>query len=63
VNLKKLIQPLYDGTWHQFDDLSAETNIDKGTILIIVDSLRDYGILELSKDHEAVKLDDEFLKL
>jgi hypothetical protein len=63
VNLKKLLKPLYDGTWHQFDDLSAQTKIDKNTVLIVVDSLKDYGILELSKDHEAVKLDDGFLKL
>jgi DNA-binding IclR family transcriptional regulator len=52
-----------DGAWHKFDDLSAQTKLDKNTIIEITNFLRDYGFIEISKTGEAAKLDDSYIKL
>jgi hypothetical protein len=52
-----------DGDWHNFEDLSAQTKIDKDTVIKIANILQDYGFIEISKTGEAAKLDDSYRKL
>jgi hypothetical protein len=63
MEIKKLLRPLSDGEWHQLEDLSTETKISRVEVLMVADSLRGFGFLELNLDKTAVKLSDDFLKL
>jgi len=63
VNIQKILRPLYDGQWHQFDELTVKTKVNKEAILEIADSLEYYGFTELSKDKQAVRLREDFLHL
>jgi len=63
MKLKILLKPLSDGDWHNFDDLSAQTHLEKKTILEVTNFLREYGLVEISEGGEAAKLDKHYLEL
>jgi hypothetical protein len=63
MNILKILKPLYDGQWHQFDELTDKTILKKEIIVEIADSLEHYGFTELSKDKQAVRFKEDFLHL
>ena len=63
VNLMIVLKTLSDGNWHKFDDLTAETKLEKDTVLRVVNFFRDYGFIEISMGGEAAKLDKDYLAL
>jgi hypothetical protein len=63
VNITIILKTLSDGNWHNFDDLPAETKLEKETVLRIANFFRDYGFIEISNGGEAAKLDQDYLKL
>jgi len=58
-----LLETLSDGRWHKFDDLEAETNLERDIMLNIVNFFRDYGFIEISMGGEAAKIDKDYLLL
>jgi hypothetical protein len=58
-----LLKPLSDGDWHNLDELSTQTHLEKKTILEVTTFLEEYGIAELNQNRDAAKLDSHFLKL
>ena len=63
MNITIILKTLSDGNWHKFDDLPAETKLDKETVLRIANFFRDFGFIEISNGGEAAKLDQDYLKL
>jgi|WetSurMetagenome_2_1015567.scaffolds.fasta_scaffold438546_2 hypothetical protein len=63
MNILKILKPLNDGQWHQFDELTDKTILKKEIIVEIADSLEHYGFTELSKDKQAVRFKEDFLHL
>ena len=62
-NVDIVLETLSDGTWHRFDELEAETKLEKETMLRIVNFFRDFGFIEISMGGEAAKLDKDYLVL
>ena len=63
VNINIILKTLSDGNWHRFDDLPAETKLDKETVLRIANFFREFGFIEISMGGEAAKLDKDYLEL
>ncbi len=63
MEIKRILRPLSDGKWHQLEDLSNKTNIDRQTIYLVANSLKDFGFIEINSDKTAVKLTESFLRL
>ncbi len=63
MEITRLLRPLSNGKWHQFDEISTQTKIDKQKVVLIANSLKDYGFLEINTEKNAVKLSDDFQKL
>ncbi len=63
VNIQRILRPLYDGQWHKLDDLTVKTKVNKEVVLEIANSLEHYGLTELSKDKQAVRLKEDFIHL
>jgi DNA-binding IclR family transcriptional regulator len=63
VHYKLILNTLSDGAWHKFDELSAETQLEKDTVLKIVNLLKDFGFVEIDLKSEEAKLDNYYKNL
>jgi hypothetical protein len=63
LDTRVVLKSLSDGNWHKIEDLEAETEMEKETLLRIVNFFRDYQFVEISVGGEAAKLDKDYIKL
>ena len=63
LNTRRVTKALSDGGWHRIEELEAETELYRETLLRVVNFLRDYGFAEISVGGEAAKLDKDYLNI
>jgi len=63
MEINLVLEDLSDKKWHQLDDLTSETHLDKEHVLKIVNFFREFGFIEISASGEHVKLDKDYIDL
>jgi hypothetical protein len=63
MEINVVLEDLSDKKWHQLDELTSETHIDKEHVLKIVNFFREFGFIEISASGEHVKLDKDYVDL
>ena len=63
MKIDNILNCLNDKEWHQLDDLTDETKIEKEQVLKIVNFFRDFGFIEISMSGNHVKIDKDYVGL
>lgn len=61
MQIKEVLNRLTDQTWHNLDELSSVTHLDKEKTAKILAFFKEYGFVELSG--EKVKIDKDYLSI
>ena len=61
MNIGNVLDRISDENWHDLDEISSATRIDKEELVKIVGFFREYGFIEVNASGEKVKIDKDYL--
>ena len=63
LKINAILDQLSDKEWHGIDELVSETNVEKDSLLKVVNFFRDFKFIEISVGGEKIKLDKDYINL